>query len=109
MLCASLTEHGYFKAGEITPDTVNLTAFRRHLEKYLDAHPEVNNDMMIMVHQLEPAAMGLPLEMYFFLTDKDWLTYEHNRDSIFEHIYAITPDFGLRIYQQQIGGAAQDA
>lgn len=108
-LCASLTEHGYFKAGEITPDTVNLTAFRRHLEKYLDAHPEVNSEMMIMVHQLEPAAMGLPLEMYFFLTDKDWLTYEHNRDSIFEHIYAITPDFGLRIYQQQIGGAAQDA
>ncbi len=105
-LCASLTEHGYFKAGEIKPDTVNLTAFRLHLERYLDAHPEVNSEMMIMVHQLEPAAMGLPLEMYFFLTDKDWLTYEHNRDSIFEHIYAISPDFGLKIYQQQLGGNA---
>lgn len=104
-MCRALTEKGYFKAGEIAPDTVNLTAFRQYMEKYLDAHPEVNSEMMIMVHQLEPAATGLPLEMYFFLTNKDWLAYEHNRDSIFEYIYAVTPDFGLRIYQQQIGEA----
>ena len=62
--------------------------------------------MTIMVHQLEPASLGLPVEFYFFLSDKEWLNYEHNRDDIFEYIYAITPDFGLKIYQQYIGREA---
>lgn len=105
-LCDRLVEKGYFNAGEITPDTVNLTLFRRYAERYLAGHPEVNSSMTIMVHQLEPASLGLPVEFYFFLGDKEWLNYEHNRDDIFEYIYAITPDFGLKIYQQYIGREA---
>ena len=102
LLCDKLVEKGYFKAGDITPDTVNLTAFRRYVERYLAKHAEVNGSMTCMVHQLEPAATGLPVEFYFFLKDKVWENYEHNRDDIFEYIYAITPNFGLKIYQQYI-------
>ena len=61
---------------------------------------EVNTSMQFMVHQLNPTTTGLPVEFYFFLTEKDWIPYEHQLADIMNRIYAMTPDFGLRIYQR---------
>ncbi|MGN1264107.1 MAG: mechanosensitive ion channel family protein [Prevotella sp.] len=101
-LKAQIVGKGYCKANEIKPESVNLTLFRQYVEKYLAAHKDVNSNMTLMVRQLGPTNTGLPVEFYFFLKDKEWVPYEHNLAAIMEHIYAITPDFGLVIYQQQI-------
>lgn len=100
---ALLIEKKYVKESEVKPGDVNLTLFRRYVERYLAACEEVNEKMTLMVRQLEPTNTGLPVEFYFFVHDKEWVNYEHNLATIMEHIYAITPYFGLAIYQQQIG------
>lgn len=103
-LKAALVAKKYFKESEIKPGTVNLTLFREYAERYIAERPEVNEKMTLMVRQLEPTNTGLPVEFYFFVYTKEWIPYEHNLATIMEHIYAMTADFGLVIYQQQIGG-----
>ena len=56
--------------------------------------------MLHMVRQLEATPTGLPVEFYFFLSKKEWKTFEMNMAEILEHLYAVIPDFGLRIYQR---------
>lgn len=95
-----LIEKNYFKAEEINEEMVNLTLYRKYVEKYLGSHLEVNSDMTLMVRQLEATQCGLPVEFYFFLKDKNWVNYEHNMAEIMEHIYALAPVFELKIYEQ---------
>ena len=90
----------YFKEGDIKPNDVNMTLYRRYVESYLLHHPKVNADMMLMVRQLEATQSGLPVEFYFFLKEKSWVEYEHQLAEIMDYIYAITPDFGLLVYEQ---------
>lgn len=105
-LKAALVAKKYFKESEIKPGTVNLTLFRQYAERYIAERPEVNEKMTLMVRQLEPTNTGLPVEFYFFVHTKEWIPYEHNLATIMEHIYAMSAEFGLVIYQQQIGGGA---
>ena len=85
-----------------SPAEVNLTLFRRWADRFLSSHPLVNPEMTYMVRQLEATQKGLPIEFYFFLKQKEWKTYENQKDEILEQIYAAIPDFGLRIYQLDI-------
>ena len=57
-----------------------------------------------MVRQLPPTPEGIPLEVYCFYDDTDWVKYEGIQADIFDHLYAILPEFGLRIFQEP-GGA----
>ena len=82
---------------------VNLHVFRNYLEDYLQHHPRVNSSMTIMVRQLQPTAQGLPLELYFFSDGTDWIPYEHLQSEIFEHVFAVLPTFGLRVFQSPMG------
>ena len=82
---------------------VNLHIFRNYLEKYLRNHPRVNQNMTIMVRQLQPTAQGLPLELYFFSDGTAWIPYEKLQSEIFEHVFAMLPTFGLRIFQSPMG------
>ncbi len=84
-------------------EVVNLTVFRNYLEDYLRKHPKVNSEMMIMVRQLQPTPQGLPLELYFFSDGTDWVFYEHLQADIFEHLFAVLPRFGLRVFQSPAG------
>ena len=83
--------------------TVNLHIFRNYLENYLRSHHRVNQNMIIMVRQLQPTAQGLPLELYFFSDGTDWIPYEHLQSEIFEHVFAVLPTFGLRVFQSPMG------
>lgn len=96
----NLLRHGYFTEEELNGEHVNMTLLCRYMEKFLSMQPEVNTSMQFMVHQLNPTTTGLPVEFYFFLTEKDWIPYEHQLADIMNRIYAMTPDFGLRIYQR---------
>ena len=84
------------------PAEVNLTLFRRWADRFLATHPLVNPDMTHMVRQLEATPKGLPIEFYFFLKEKEWKSYENQKDEILEQIFAAIPDFGLRIYQLDV-------
>ena len=94
----TLISRHYFTEEEIKEE-VNLTLFRRWADLYLASHPLVNGDMTHMVRQLEATQQGLPVEFYFFLREKEWKTWENQKDEILERLYAAVEDFGLSIYQ----------
>jgi len=82
----------------------NLGTFRAYVERYLRRHPGVHQDMTLLVRQLQPGADGIPLEIYCFTNDTRWAVYEGIQSDIFDHLLAILPEFGLRVFQQP-GGA----
>ncbi|WP_300727948.1 mechanosensitive ion channel domain-containing protein [uncultured Bacteroides sp.] len=84
-------------------ETVNLKVFRNYLVHYLNNHPQINKDMMIMVRQLQPTAEGLPLELYCFTDTTEWIYYEQIQGELFDHVLAVLPQFGLRIFQRPTG------
>ena len=95
-----MVQRGFFTEKELAGTLINSTLFRRYMEKYLAEQPTVNTQMTLMVRQLEATTTGLPIEFYFFLKDKTWVDYEHQLADIMDAIYALTPEFGMKIYQQ---------
>ncbi|NDJ58199.1 mechanosensitive ion channel family protein [Enterobacteriaceae bacterium 4M9] len=81
----------------------NLGTFRAYLNAYLTHHPRIRKDMTLMVRQLEPTDTGLPLEIYAFTNTVVWLEYESIQADIFDHIFAVIDEFGLRIHQSPSG------
>ena len=81
----------------------NLGTFRTYLEKYLSNHPSIRKDMTFLVRQLEPTKDGLPLQIYVFCAEQRWAIYEAIIADIFDHIIAVIPEFGLRIFQNPTG------
>ena len=84
-------------------EVVNLHVFCQYIEHYLRKLPEVNTEMTLMVRQLQLQPEGLPVELYFFTTNKDWIPYERLQAQVFEHLLAVIGCFGLRIYQKPSG------
>ena len=100
----------YNKSLELDQDTVtngrkmtNLGTFRKYLENYLHNHPKIRQDMTFLVRHLQPSEKGLPMEIYVFSKDQAWANYESIQADIFDHILAIIPEFGLRVFQNPTG------
>lgn len=83
---------------EGTPIT-NLDLFMRAAMRYVERHPRVNHSMLVLVRQLQPTEWGLPVELYFFSADVNWVPYEVLQAEVISHIVALAPHFGIRIYQ----------
>jgi len=81
----------------------NIGIFRVYTEKYIRANPRINKDMTIMVRQLEPTSKGLPLEIYCFSLDKEWIAYETIISDIFDHLLTITSEFNLEVFEEPTG------
>lgn len=96
-----LVERKLINKADMHSNVVNLTLFRNYIEWWIYNNNEVNTDLTFMVRQLQPTNTGLPIEVYFFLKNKEWKTYEHNLAEIMERIYAFAPEFGLKIYQRE--------
>ncbi len=77
----------------------NLGLFRAYAENYIHDHPQLHKDMTMMVRHLEPGPSGLPLQIYCFTNATEWKAYEAIQADIFDHLIAILPEFGLRIFQ----------
>ncbi|MEK3734268.1 MULTISPECIES: mechanosensitive ion channel family protein [Paenibacillus] len=86
----------------------NIGVFRIYIENYLKQHPKIHKGMSLMVRQLEPGEHGLPLEIYAFSNDTNWVNYEGVQSDIFDHIFAIAPEFGLRLFQNPTGHDLQN-
>ncbi len=96
--------------GDEGPDALrqtNLGLFRAYLERYLRAAVPVNASMTLMVRQLQPTETGLPLQLYFFTDTVVWVEYERIQSDVFDHVLAVIPQFGLRVFQSPSGGDVQ--
>ena len=80
-------------------DYTNISLFRAYMEFYLRNHPDIHNDMMLLVRQLSPDADGLPIEIYAFIRQTNIYDYENIQAEIFDHLLAVLPHFGLRVFQ----------
>ena len=82
----------------------NIGTLRAYVIAYLQSHPRVKGaDFTLMVRQLPPGPEGLPIEIYCFTDTVDWGEYEAIQADIFDHLLAILPEFGLRLFQQPSG------
>lgn len=98
---AQLQEQG--KEPVNTRRITNLGTFRAYVNHYLRNHAGIHQNMTLMVRQLAPTADGLPLEIYCFTNTTAWVAYEGIQADIFDHLLAIIPEFGLRVYQHPSG------
>lgn len=78
----------------------NLGIFRAYLKQYLVNNPNINQELTVMVRQKAPTEFGIPIEIYCFSANKEWIAYEDIQSDIFDHVYAVIPKFDLRVYQK---------
>ncbi len=81
----------------------NLGTFRAYLQQYLENSRHIRKDMTLMVRQLDAGDKGIPLEIYCFTNTVVWAEYEGIQADIFDHIFAVAGEFGLRVYQAPSG------
>lgn len=81
----------------------NLGVFRKYAEEYLRKNPNISKEDTLMVRQLEPGAQGLPLEIYCFSLDIQWVNYEQIQSDLFDHLLAAIKHFDLRLFQNPTG------
>ena len=77
----------------------NSQLYRLYIERYLNQHPVVNTNLDLIITQKEPTQFGLPIEVYFFLSNKVWKEYEQIQSDIFDHLLVMTKAFDLKLYQ----------
>ena len=81
----------------------NIGVFRAYISNYLKNHDGINQNMTLMVRQLAPSEHGVPLEIYAFTNSVQWAVYETVQSDIFDHLFAVAPEFGLRVFQNPSG------
>jgi miniconductance mechanosensitive channel len=81
----------------------NVGTFRAYIVSYLRQHPTVHQRMTLLVRQLQSGPNGLPMEIYVFSNDTNWINYEAFQSDIFDHLLAMVPEFGLRVFQNPSG------
>ncbi len=81
----------------------NVGLYRKYIENYLRNHPSIAQDFTLMVRQLQPTTQGLPIEVYCFSNTTEWALYEGIMADIFDHLYAATKQFDLRLFQEPSG------
>lgn len=81
----------------------NIGTFRAYLVSYLKGHPKIHKNMTLIVRQLDSSAEGIPIEIYAFTNTTDWTEYENIQSDIFDHVFAILPEFDLRAHEAPTG------
>lgn len=77
----------------------NIGIFRYYMDAWINANPDININMIHMVRQLQPGPTGMPIQIYCFSANKEWVSYEKLQADIFDHIMAVLPEFGLKVYE----------
>ena len=81
----------------------NIGCFRAYAQAYIEQHPDIHPQRTRLVRALDPGASGLPIELYCFTRSTEWLEHERVRGDLFDHLMAILPLFGLRLFQNAAG------
>ncbi len=105
-----IARHNAARTDDAEPDSApevrrltNLGTFRAYVHRYLSAHPKTHQDMTLIVRQLAPGPQGVPIEVYCFSSDTAWASYEAFQADIFDHLIAVLPEFGLKVFQEPAG------
>ena len=96
-------KRGWLSEEDVAKDTVNLEVFRKQATAYLSSREDINSDAAIVVRQMQPTEYGLPMEIYCFTSTTAWTEYERIQSEVFDYLLAMTPEFGLRIFQSPAG------
>ncbi|MFP4604118.1 MAG: mechanosensitive ion channel family protein [Bacteroidales bacterium] len=100
------------KLGITDEDTVsrrrltNVGIFRKYIEEYLARHPKLHPNeppYITLVRHLQPTEKGLPIQIYVFSKEYSWGNYEKVQADIFDHVFAVIPEFELRVFQNPSG------
>ena len=59
--------------------------------------------MTFLIRQLAPSDNGLPLQIYVFTTDNEWIEYEKIQSDVFDHVLAVVSEFDLKLFQKPTG------
>ena len=78
----------------------NLGVFRAYIKAYINNNPKLNHNLTMMVSQMQPTEFGVPLQIYAFSSDKQWIHYEEIQSDIFDHVISAAAMFDLKIYQK---------
>lgn len=97
---ARLRKIGLAEVTDSAEPVVNLYALREYAAHYIKNHPGIHPDLMQMVRMLQSTPEGIPIEVYCFTRETDWVTYERVQGAVFDHLFAVLPQFGLRAYQR---------
>lgn len=81
----------------------NIALFRVYIENYLRNHPKIHQDLTFLIRELQPTESGLPVELYIFTNDTNWVNYEKIQADIFDYAFASLPMFELRAFQAITG------
>ena len=95
----NIDEDGLINGRSLT----NIGTFRAYIEGYLRDHNKIHKEMTFLVRQLSPSPEGLPLEIYVFSNDTDWINYEAIQSDIFDHLLAVLNEFDLKVFQNPTG------
>jgi miniconductance mechanosensitive channel len=82
------------------PRSTNVGAFMAYIDLYVRSRDDIREDMTVIVRHLDPGPNGLPVEIYIFTNTTVWEKYEAIQASIFDHLLAVLPEFGLRVFQR---------
>lgn len=81
----------------------NIGTFRAYIKAFLKNHSDIHDEMTFIIRQLPPGEKGLPMEIYVFTNDTDWVRYESIQSDIFDHLMAIVSEFDLKVFQNPSG------
>lgn len=80
----------------------NLSLFRKYVEEFLSRHPGIDSNY-IVVRQLQQSGNGLPIEIYAWVKSVSFKPLHAIQSDIFEHLYIISKDFDLVLFQKPSG------
>ena len=95
-----LIQYNTGRSGFNTRHLTNLGIFRIYAKHYLEQNPKIRADLTLFVRELAPKDTGVPLEIYCFSKEVQWVPYEEVQSEITEHLLAVLPSFGLRVFQR---------
>ena len=88
-------------SGKDLKEITNLGYLRYYLMNLLRQHPDVNQQMTILVRQLQTTQEGLPIEIVAYSLLTDLAMFENFQSALIEHIISVLPDFDLKLYQRE--------
>ena len=81
----------------------NIGTYRAYIKAYLKNNKNIHDDMTFLVRQLSATENGLPIQIYVFSNNTNWVDYEEIQSDIFDHLIAALNQFDLKIYQRPSG------
>ena len=81
----------------------NIGTYRAYIKAYLKNNSNIHENMTFLVRQLSPTENGLPIQIYVFSNNTNWIDYEEIQSDIFDHLLAALNQFDLKIYQRPSG------